>query len=142
DPQRPSNSHCAKAPEKPSLPGKISAPTADLWRLLSDYPRSCKSVVHAPGWRRPAGLEAMVEEHRLAKRCCQVRKIATPFKTYHASSAMFIESLVAYVLCSRLFYSGANVVLCPQLSGFPWYSFADRQRPNDRRRHRRTQRRL
>jgi hypothetical protein len=137
-PKRPSNSHCAKALEKPSLPGKISAPPADLRRLLSDYPRSCKSVVHAPGRRLPAGLEAMVKEHRPAARACQARKIALPFKTHHPSPALPSESLVAHILRSSLFHSGANVVLCPQLSSFPSQSFSDRQRLNDRRRHWRT----
>jgi hypothetical protein len=77
-----------KSIRKTVTTGKDFAPPADSRRLLSDYPRSRKSVVHAPGWRHPAGLEAMVKEHRPAKRPCQARKIALLFKTQHCSPAI------------------------------------------------------
>ena len=112
-----------KSVRKTVTPGKDSCFTADLRRPLSRYPRSRKSVVHAPGWRHPARLEAIVEEDRPAARPCQARRIAPPLKTHHSSRAIPAESRLAHTLCSRLFHSGANVVLCRQLSGLLDRSF-------------------
>lgn len=69
---------------------RFPLPPADLRRLLSDYPRSYESVVRAPGWRLPAGLEAMVEEHRPARRPCQVRK-TTQFLHYQSFFASYVH---------------------------------------------------
>jgi|HubBroStandDraft_6_1064221.scaffolds.fasta_scaffold300794_2 hypothetical protein len=92
-----------KSVRKTVTPGKDSCFTADLRRPLSRYPRSRKSVVHAPGWRHPARLEAIVEEDRPAARPCQARRIAPPLKTHHSSRGIPAESRLAHTCAAGCF---------------------------------------
>jgi hypothetical protein len=82
-------------------------------------------TVQTPHWWLPVGLEAMVHEHRPAARLCQVRK-SHPVRSSRVVVYQHAHAVVRCdILCSGLFHSGANVVECPQLSGFPSQSFSD-----------------